>query len=178
MILSTLRAQGWKYGCLTALVLALGGWAAAGIQSYRLQVSKGAVAILARDAALAGKLAAEESTRASEAARSEELVRVKAMSVADNAYQRGLRDGKAAADNVLAGVADGTYVLRDKFRCPARSGATQAASGTGSGDGGEGAILSPADVQFLVRFASEADDAVRQLAAAQAVIRVDRGEQP
>lgn len=127
------------------------------------------------DKAVAAAQIATARALSSEAARVEEQSRAKAVNAVDKAYQRGLTNGKAAADNVFAGVADGTYVLRDKFRCPvARSGASPNPASTGSGDGQEGAVLSAADVQFLVRLASEADDTVRQLTAAQAVIEADR----
>lgn len=135
-----------------------------------------AAQVATKEAKAAAEVAAA-TTRASEAARSEEQTRVEVMDMLARAYERGKTDGKAAADHVLAGVADGTYVLRDKFRCPAPGGAGAPAASAGGGDGAQGAVLSDADVQFLVRFAAEADDAVRQLAAAQAVIAADR-EQP
>lgn len=107
----------------------------------------------------------------SEAARVEEETRAKAIAVVDRAYQRGLEDGKAVADQLLADRDAGALVLRDKFRCPARGGATPDPGAAGSGDGGEGAVLSRADQDFLVRLAAEADRNTRQLGACQALIR-------
>jgi hypothetical protein len=114
---------------------------------------------------------------ASEAARREEQTLADAVNVVDKAYQRGLTNGKAAADRVLADRDAGRLVLRDKFKCPAQRGPAQAAAGTGSGDGQEGAVLSVEDQDFLVRLATEADDNVRQLTACQAVIEADRSTQ-
>lgn len=171
----TLRAfvalmGGWRATAFAAALLA--ALAFGGIQSVRLAHAntKAAEAASAADRAAAASAVAQVS--AVEAMRQEEHARAGAVNAADVAYQRGLQDGKAAADNVLAGVADGTYVLRDKFRCPAR--AAEASAGPGVGDGRAPAVLSDADVQFLVRIASEADDTVRQLAACQAVVEADR----
>lgn len=124
--------------------------------------------------AVAAQQVAEATADASEAARAEEQTRVKVMDMLARRYQQGVEDGKAAADHVLAGVRTGRYVLRDKFRCPAPSEAGAVAASPSGSDGGAPAVLSGEDVQFLVRFAAEADDAVRQLAAAQAVIAADR----
>lgn len=129
--------------------------------------------IRAREAKAAVAVA-DANTKASEAARSEERVKVKVMDMLARRYEEGRADGEAAAAGVLAGVADGTYVLRDKFRCPPQRGAGPTAAAPGSGDGQTGAVLSVEDVQFLVRFAAEADDVVRQLDAAQQVIEADR----
>lgn len=150
-----------------AAMLALG--TAAGIQTWRLDHAQAAQA-KAEKAAVAAQFAA------SEAARKEEQSRVQAVDAIARAYERGKSDGKAAADHVLAGVADGTYVLRNKFRCPARA-AAEAPAGPAVSGGAEGAGLSGEDVQFLVRFAAEADDVVRQLTACQAVTEADRAIQ-
>lgn len=146
--------------------LMLAAAAVAGVQSWRLDHAHAAQAKAERAAAVA-------TIAASEAARKEEQARAGVFDAIARAYERGKSDGKAAADSVLAGVRDGTYVLRDKFRCPARP-AGQIATGAGSRDDAEGAGLSDTDVQFLVRFAAEADDVVRQLTACQAVIEADR----
>ena len=119
---------------------------------------------------------ADANTKASEAARSEEQTRAKVMDMLARRYEEGKADGKAAADDVLDGVRTGRYVLRDKFRCPPQRGAGAPAPGPGVGDGQTGAVLSVEDVQFLVRFAAEADDVVRQLDAAQQVIEADRAK--
>lgn len=117
---------------------------------------------------------ADLTRKASEAARSEEQTRIKVMDMLARRYEQGKADGKAAADDVLDGVRTGRYVLRDKFRCPPQREAGAGAPAPSDGDGQEGAVLSGADVQFLVRFAAEADDVVRQLDAAQQVIEADR----
>ena len=149
------RATGFA---IAALILGLGLWA----QTERLKSARYAWA--QTEAARALAVAAAEH-----AAREEEQVRQKALGVVDRAYQRGLEDGKAAADKLLADRDAGAIRLRDKFRCPARVPGEPGAAG--GGDGGEGAILSRADQDFLVRLAEEADRNTRQLAACQAVVR-------
>lgn len=151
-------------------VLALALGTAAGIQTWRLDHAQAAQA-KAEKAAVTAQFAASES------ARKEEQSRAQAVDAIARAYERGRSDGKAAADNVLAGVADGTYVLRDRFRCPASRPAGEIAAGPSGRDGAEGAGLSDTDVQFFVRFAADADDVVRQLTACQAVIEADRAIQ-
>lgn len=151
-----------------AAMLALG--TAAGVQSWRLDHAQAAHA-KAEKAAFLAQFAASES------ARKEEQSRVQAVDAIARAYERGKSDGKAAADTVLAGVADGTYVLRDRFRCQAPRPAAETPAGPAVSGGAEGAGLSGEDVQFLVRFAAEADDVVRQLTACQAVTEADRAIQ-
>src|SRR5690606_18676978 len=87
--------------------------------------------------AIAAAEIAVARAQASEAARVEEQARAEAVAYADRTYQKGLKDGKAAADRVLADVAAGRLVLRDRFRCaPPGGGAAAPAAGAGGGDGG------------------------------------------
>ena len=160
-----------------ALVALLGGWRATGfavvalmlgaalwVQNERLEAAR--VGRAETEVARALAVAAAEH-----AAREAEQTLQKAMNVADNQYQRGLKDGKAAADRLLADRDAGRVQLRDKFRCPASVPVPGEPGTAGVGDGGEGAVLSRADQDFLVRLAEEADRNTRQLAACQAVIR-------
>lgn len=109
----------------------------------------------------------------SEANRKAERARTGALHSADVAYQRGLSDGKAAVDVSVGDVHAGR--VRDRFKCPTpQGGAGAPAASAGLGDGGAPRGLSDADAEFLVRFAGEADDTRRQLAACQVVVRADR----
>ena len=169
--LSELRAQGWKYGCLAVLAIAAAGWGCAGMQSYRLQVAKGATAILARDAALASALAAEATTQASEAAREQERISAAAVDAADKAYQRGKADAQAAADHVAAGLRAGNLQLREQWRgCEAR-GVSDPAASTGRANGL--AELRAAGTGDLVGIGAKADAWIR---AVQAIAEADRGQ--
>lgn len=167
-MLSTIRAEAWKYGCyLLALLLVLAA-VAAGVQSWRLARAKEAAAVVARDYAKA-------EARAEGAARREEASRAEAVTHIAAAYQRGIRDGQAAADDLRADVQSGRLLLRDRFKCPAaKRGVGQVAASPAGGDGEEGAVLSPEDQEFLVRIGAEADEVVRQLQACQAIVIADR----
>jgi len=173
---------------LYAIVRLLGGWRAtafaclatlaigyAGVQTLRLDAAhkearEAAVSALqARNDAVMAELSAIEAARAKEQERADSVNRIAA------AYERGKADGKAAGDALRADVDAGRLVLRDKFKCARpRSSPAPPASGAPGGDGETGAYLSPADQDFLVRIAEEADATVRQLDACQAVIQDDR----
>ena len=92
-------------------------------------------------------------------------------------YQKGLTDGKAELDAALARARGGQRLRDAGARCPAvgdRDATGAARAGAGGRDGPQGADLSDAAAEFLLRLAGEADDVVRQLAACQAVVRADR----
>lgn len=96
---------------------------------------------------------------------------------ADQKYQEGLSDGQRELNSAVARVHAG-YRLRDPGAKRTGGGAglpaADPATGTGGGDGGQGADLSAASTEFLLRLASEADAVTKQLAACQAVIKADR----
>mgnify|MGYP001613099461 FL=1 len=89
-------------------------------------------------------------------------------------------DAKRRSERDLAAARSGALKLRDPARAvacpPASSGSQGAAPGAAAGgrDGEAGSELSGAAAEFLLGLANEADDAVRQLAACQAVIKADR----
>jgi hypothetical protein len=114
VILSEIRAQGWKFGCIGALAGLLGVSAWGGIQSYRLVVAKGATAILAAKYA-------EAERDAVQAARAEEQAMASVVDAVAKAYERGKVDAKAAGDRVAAGLRAGNVRLREQWRgCEAR----------------------------------------------------------
>jgi len=114
----------------------------------------------------------------SEANRKAEQTRVDAMALGESQYQRGREDEKAAVAGVLGDVAAGRYVLRSSLRCPrppeSGSAATGAAPAIGDGAGAGGWVLSPDDVQFLVRYAGEADTVSARLGRCKAIAEDDR----
>jgi hypothetical protein len=127
-----------------------------------------------RDAkALADALAAKKRAEEDKAALEKTNAELLAKAGAD--YTKGLADGKVDLDRAIARARAGAR-LRDPGRtagatvCP--GGATaEARPGAGGGDGAKGAELSLAATEFLLGLAAEADDVVRQLTSAQAVIR-------
>lgn len=58
--------------------------------------------------------------------------------------------------------------------CPGGGGTAQAASGAGGGDAGPRAELPPEVAADLLAIGDDADDAVRQLTACQAILRAER----
>lgn len=94
-------------------------------------------------------------------------------------YQRIINDvrGQYAADKeqaikerdaTIAGLRNESIRLRKRFTCPALPASTGASAGS---DGGEESGLLGEDAEFLVRFASEADEVVLQLQACQDTLR-------
>jgi hypothetical protein len=95
-----------------------------------------------------------------------------------NNYQQGLKHEKQKFNDVVASYRAGTISLRDKHAAssaPTCAGFT-AEIGTGAGrrDATEGANLSQPLAEFLIGLASEADEAVQQLTACQAIVAADR----
>lgn len=99
----------------------------------------------------------------------------KSLASIDATYRKGVHDGNAKADAVIADIHAGRLVLRDPGTGEARSGspgggggAVPAAAGDPAvGDGAQGAPLSARLSDFLVRQFSGADNDLKQLTAAQ-----------
>jgi hypothetical protein len=141
--------------------------AACGVQSWRLDHAQ---ASAARAAASADKAALASE----HAARTEEQTRARYIAGVDAAYERGKADAQAQVAGVLDDVRAGRYVLRDRFKCPAIRSAPAPPGAARVSDAAAPAVLSGEDVQFLVRFAGDADAVRGQLQACQAVIEADR----
>lgn len=98
----------------------------------------------------------------------------------DKQHQQEITDAKTTLGKTIDDLRAGNRRLRDRFNaCSTRSdlgahGAGYLATGSGIGNAGTQGGLSEQDAEFLVRFAGEADDVVRQLRACQAVIISDR----
>lgn len=121
---------------------------------------------------------AQQLTKLEAAARADEQAKATSMHTIDQQTIQGQTDEISKRDRTIADYRSGAVRLRDKFTCAA--GADQrvreAATGAGQRDAASAGGLQQTDVEFLVRLASEADQAVTQLAACQAVVRTDRGE--
>lgn len=90
-------------------------------------------------------------------------------------------DAKARHEIDLASLRAGNVRVRERFTCPAggsaggAGSAAKAVSGpAGMGDAASSGGLRGEDVEFLLREAERADQAVRQLMACQAIVRNDR----
>jgi hypothetical protein len=88
-------------------------------------------------------------------------------------YETRIKEGEDEKRRVLADLRDARRRLSIPAKCPEarrapEGGASPAAAG---GHAAERAELSPEAAEFLVGLASEADEVVRQLQAAQEVIR-------
>ena len=129
--------------------------------------------------------AAAESARqqleaAKDAARAQEQRDAARMAELARDYIAEREKGFEDRDRTIADLRAGERRLRDRFQCPAAGAAGGSAGlpGSGRAAGGSDAPapggLSRSDAEFLVRFASEADDVAGQLAACQAVVRAQR----
>jgi hypothetical protein len=100
-----------------------------------------------------------------------------AMARIDEQHQKAIENEKAKADAVIAAYGAGTVRLRNRFTCPATGtggNMSAAATSTGQRDERTQGGLQQQDVQFLVRFAAEADELADQLSACQSIIKADR----
>lgn len=107
------------------------------------------------------------------AARQAEHDHAEALTEASAAYQEQLRHEKASRDRTIADLQSGALRLRVELARRETAGGSAAAegdAGAGRCDAEAYGELSPAAAGFLVDLATEADDVVHQLTAAQAVI--------
>ncbi len=107
------------------------------------------------------------------AARQAEHDHAAALTEASAAYQEQLRHEKTSRDRTIADLQSGALRLRVELARRETAGGSAAAegdAGPGRCDAGAFGELSPAAAGFLVDLATEADDVVHQLTAAQAVI--------
>jgi hypothetical protein len=166
MWLMAVQMLGGFRAAVFALLAAL-ALSAAGVQTLRLHHAQNA-AKRAADSSVAAAL------KASEAARAEEQTRARYIAGVADAYDKGKADAQAAVAGVLDDVRAGRYILRDRFKCPAIRSAPAPPAGAIASDAAAPAVLSDDDVQFLVRFAGDAEGVRQQLIACQAVIQADR----
>jgi len=95
----------------------------------------------------------------------------------DSQHQEALSDAKKAYELDVAAVRAGTDRVRERFTCNGTGSLPSVATGTGGSDATQDGGLRADDAEFLVRFAYRADEVAQSLAACQAVVRADRGEQ-
>ncbi len=94
-------------------------------------------------------------------------------------YQKDLKHVKDDKDRVIAGLRDGSMRLFLPVATglkPNGSAACQIATTASGRDGETRGELSIAAAEFLVSFASEADEVTKQLGRCQDIINADRGE--
>lgn len=98
----------------------------------------------------------------------------------EEAYQKGVLDGKAQVGVIYDSIDNGTAGLSVNVECPSEtttSDASGVAAGTKPGDNATTrARLSKADAKFLTAIAGEADDVTKQLNAAIDIITVYRAQ--
>lgn len=121
--------------------------------------------------------AAKALQDAKDEARATEQRHAAEMAAAAQSYIDERERGFEERDRTIADLRAGELRLRDRFQCPATgaagrpAGVPQAGGAAGGSHAAAPGGLSRADAEFLVRFASEADDVAGQLAACQAVVR-------
>jgi len=177
-ILLLLRNPAVLTGLAFAAVLAWGG-----VQTLRLDYAKAETAALRADYAKRDAEAQAAADRALQVAT--ERVRLaeqrSAQAVADVSaqYQRERAIDAKRTQKVIADLHTGNLSLRVALATRAEPAAGNAADPAGAGtlgrDGSAGSgFLAEPDAAFLVSEAGRADEVVKQLAAAQTIIRADR----
>lgn len=134
--------------------------------AYKLKITK------------ANKQHAQQLAKLEASARADEQSKAASMHAIDQQTIQGQTDEISKRDRTIADYRSGAVRLRDHFTCAASTDqrVLSAAPGAGQRDEASAGGLQQPDVEFLVRLASEADQAVTQLAACQAVVRADRGD--
>lgn len=112
-----------------------------------------------QSAAAQSQARAVQAARAAERAEAAQQAAVAAQLIEDNAH------ALQARDRTIAALRTGHLRLRERFAC--RVPAAPAVPGGSDAQAAGG--LQSADAEFLVRFAADADDTARQLAACQAL---------
>lgn len=101
------------------------------------------------------------------------------MAVLDEQHHKELQNEIDSKERAVADVRAGLVRVRDEFTCPAaaaKGGAGKTGTATSVGNGASAGGLQAAHVEFLLREAGRADEAVMQLQACQAVVQQDRGQ--
>lgn len=115
----------------------------------------------------------------SESYRKREAQHAQDMAAAGEQFEKDKRNAQIISERTIAGLRDGTLRLRDKFAAYERrtsTGVSDTGTSTSQRDAASSIGLQTEDVEFLVRFASRADEVADQLRACQAVVRKDRGQ--
>lgn len=116
---------------------------------------------------------ADAEAKAQGEARQREADHARVLAEADMKHHEELDHEKAEAERILRAERAGTIQLRERFRA-CWANLPHAVPSAGSSDAGPQSGLQREDVEFFVHFANDADEVVRQLELAQAVIRQDR----
>lgn len=113
-----------------------------------------------------------------ESARAQEAKKAQAIADISNQHQKEIRDAESRRRADVDAARRGSLVLRDPSASSAAvcgpSEPAQVAASTGQRDDRETGQLSGQATEFLLNLVNEADEVVRQLTAAQDIIRKDR----
>lgn len=176
-ILKILRSpKFWKVMGVTALVVAIIGLFAAtyfsGVQHERDRLT----AVHTAAIETIKRAAAEDLAEAQSAARAAEQASRQRIHDIEVQHYEKMQAAEAERDRLLAAVESGELRLRDRFTCPASGSGSVPGTvpGSAGSEPAQAGGLQQADVQFLVRFAHEADEVTRQLQACQAILASDR----
>lgn len=142
-------SQGLAGLCLALLV-------ATSVQTCRLERVKGSQAIAERNY--------------SEQIRKLEKSKKDAVAEVDTLRTEEKEKAKEEYENTIADLRAGNLQLRKRFTCPKTPSGTTGIAGVG--DAEEGSGLSTDDAEFLISEAERADEVVRQLQAAQDLLRI------
>ncbi|AVG17762.1 hypothetical protein CFN79_18875 [Chromobacterium vaccinii] len=132
--------------------------------------------IAQRDAAVARASQAQQLATATQAARAREHQAAADDAATTAAYEKDLEDGKLELQAALARHA-AALRLRQQQPAAGRGDLPAVTASAGQRDGAAPADFSAAHGDDALRFAAEADDVVRQLAACQAIVESDRAVQ-
>jgi hypothetical protein len=149
-----------------ALVAALSAWLAFGVGKAdgdkRANKAELALSHVQRDAA-------QQVASAEAKYRRVEQARTEAVNQAANEYERGLQDGKARADVVIAGLVDGTRRLRHEIAAYATERLSR--DSAAPGELSEEALRGAESLGAVVRVVAEQDAQIRGLQDAYEALR-------
>lgn len=156
------------------LLAILAAWIASGFYIHHKAWNAGAASIQVKLDKLTVQLA-DERTKASEAARTQEHQQADQLAAIDAKYIQEMKDAQVNFDRILADQRAGTLKLRERWLTCSRSSADVPAAPAGSSSFDAAADDRAASAGRIVRAAAEADATIRAL---QAIVRSDRGEKP
>lgn len=169
--LGALAVKHWRLLLVLAVLTgcALGGWYARGWKADRdIADLRGQIA-----AAQAG--AANVAKEAERQAREKERQHAAAILAITTKHREEMSHAKQEHDRVVSDYRAGNLRLRERFTCSAPAGGASTATAhpdwlDGTPQGG----LSDADVEFLIQFATDADEVAISLSTCQATLAADR----
>lgn len=154
---------GWRAAAFLALAIAASVWG--GVQTARLSTAQHKATTTELALAISAKKHVEW-VREQEAKKADEIAAI------DTKHTEESVRAKESYDASIASIRAGERKLRERFSCPRNPSATPSAPG--ESDGATQGGLQREDGEFFVSEAERADEVVRQLTEAQAVIEAYR----